>query len=489
MTPAHRFGGPLALSVAAAMLAGLSACDGGDLGPPILPDGPATFSLLQAEVFDGQCVLCHVAGSSHATESGLVLEAGVAYENLVGAQPRNPGARAAGFVLVDPGEPDRSLLLHKLRWDLPPDQPSYGAPMPFGMDPLSVGQVAFVREWIAAGAPREGSVANPDLLEDQTRQNITTVFEPLPRPERGFQVHLSAFPVQPGTERELFVTQALGNEEEIWVNRVEVAMRPNSHHFILQFYLPDTPGHLIPPLGEIRDLWDPYPNRNPSARGPMQYTRRIGGAQTEGAELAFPPGVALRVPANATLDLNSHYLNFSSQALYGEVYTNLHTIDAADVDHEALPLFDYHPNFEIPPHAPGDSTVISRTFRYRDANGDPAPRTVIMLTSHTHEKGERFEVYAVGGERDGERVYVTEDWANPDIVYFETPFQVDGFRSEVTYHNPTDETVREGLMSTDEMSIIIGYYLRPDAASATVSGMTVREYGTHHHRPAPTHLP
>ena len=49
----------------------------------------------------------------------------------------------------------------------------------------------------------------------------------------GVQIKVDAFTVQPNFERELFVYRPLGDTADIYVNRIQTAMRALSHHFVL----------------------------------------------------------------------------------------------------------------------------------------------------------------------------------------------------------------------------------------------------------------
>ena len=72
-----------------------------------------------------------------------------------------------------------------------------------------------------------------------------------------------------------------------------------------------------------------------------------------------------------------------------------------------------------------------------------------------------FRVYAAGGENDGELVYITYDWEHPPIKEFDPPLVLEsgqGFRLETTYDNPSSNSLRFGLRSTDEMMILFGAY-------------------------------
>ena len=65
------------------------------------PDPPtATWSVIQSAILDNNCVECHVAGSSFAQQSDLILTSNVAYDQLVNRMSNNAAARADGLVLV-----------------------------------------------------------------------------------------------------------------------------------------------------------------------------------------------------------------------------------------------------------------------------------------------------------------------------------------------------------------------------------------------------
>ena len=69
------------------------------------------------------------------------------------------------------------------------DHPQYGEIMPLGMDFLTNGQLEFIRQWIVAGAPETGVVADSLLLQDSVRF-VDALFEPLQPPEVGVQYHI-----------------------------------------------------------------------------------------------------------------------------------------------------------------------------------------------------------------------------------------------------------------------------------------------------------
>lgn len=114
---------------------------------PSTPTGGGTaftFTQIQTQIFTPVCAKagCHAAGSS---PSGLVLEAGQSYGNLVG----RPAAENSSLARVSPGNPDASYIILKLRGD-----PNItGERMPLGGPYLSADQIAGIAAWIRAGAP------------------------------------------------------------------------------------------------------------------------------------------------------------------------------------------------------------------------------------------------------------------------------------------------------------------------------------------------
>src|SRR5262245_40949998 len=214
----------------------------------------STFGQIQRRIFDQQCVQCHTKNGTAVSESGLILDAGVSYVNLVGAQSRQIAARDEGMYRVLPRDPSRSLLFHKLNWN--PDHhlgKTYGTAMPLGGEPLTLGELEFVRRWIDAGAPLEGFVVDSTLLLDRRKQYIEP-FAPLPPPAQGYQLRIDSFTVAPNFERELFVYKRVGNTTTDYVNRIETRMRVNSHHFLALTFADTTPASVIPPYDVVRDI-------------------------------------------------------------------------------------------------------------------------------------------------------------------------------------------------------------------------------------------
>lgn len=432
----------------------LSACAGGD-AKGVTGAANSSFAQLQVQVLDKSCATagCHVAGSRNTP---LVLTGGDVHARLVGAAPANAAARADGLLLVDPGNPARSLLWHKLTVVPGHHAASYGGAMPLGQDALSVEQVEFVRQWIERGAPRDGAVVPAALLAGTTPQSTTAYTALTPPPTgSGFQLKVAPFPVSPKFEREFFTYQRVGNTDTAYVTRMELQMRNGSHHLIAYDFAPDLPGGLRPAEGTLRDIRNPDGSQNLLNMIAMPWHVFLVGAQTPRSTYEFPAGVALRLPPNARLDLNSHYVNAGTKEIVGEAEVNLHTVPRSQVTKVAEALFLSNQQITIPQ---GRDTTITTTFRMTKAT------QVLMLSSHMHKRGIRFRIRWVGGARDGELLYDSDTWEHPAIVNFPTPLELaagEGLRSEVTYRGDPGRVVRFGLTSEDEMGIIFGYAVAP----------------------------
>lgn len=414
----------------------------------------SSFSLIQDRILTPSCATagCHASEQDGAfKQHGLVLSKGKSYANLIKVVAWQSEAKAASMYRVKPYSAYESLLFHKLNWDSGHHgTQSYGSPMPLGGIPLSVGQIEFVRRWIESGAPASGNVVDSTLLDDTTPSFIEKfVGLAPPAAGEGVQLKLDPFPINPNFERELFMRKAVGNSEDLYVNRVQVKMRSGSHHFIL-YDFEDKKN--LPALNTIRDIRNPDGSLNAQTFLSMQNHRFWAGTQTPNHDYSLPEGAALLMPAGSSFDLNSHYVNKSATVMSGEVHVNLYTVPKSKVKHVVSALNLANQGFILPP---GQKSTATKTFTFKN------PVTVLMLTSHTHKLGEKFVIRIKGGVRDGEAVYESTDWEHPLIKNFPQPIKLqagEGLTSEITYNNTTSKTVRFGLTSEDEMGIIFGYY-------------------------------
>lgn len=433
-------------------------CKKNDTETPIVENsGKSTWEVIQDDIFETRCVSCHSEGSTFAKQSGLILTKDVAYTNLVNVMAKNKAAADANIVLLETtglAGLHASFLWEKINAldyeHFNQDHPEYGALMPMGSQPLTNGELEFIRKWIVSGAPENGVVADISLLDDTNRVDLNnTDFEPLIAPEKGYQLHLGPFDVAPYFERELYAYKNLNTTQDVFVNRIETAMRPGTHHLILYDF---ASGAKLPQENVIRDIRNANGDYIGSTFQSIEKQVFVFGTQFRSTDYSYPEGVAIKVKANRGFDLNSHYTNYTDQTIQGELYVNLHTVDASQVQHEAKQLFLNDDDFSLPPNK---RTTVNASHTFNNK------RNIFMLTAHAHKQMEEFKIFIKGGARDGELIYYTDDWEHPIIQEYDPPLVLnpgEGLRGETTYNNTTNQTLRFGLLSTDEMNIIFGAY-------------------------------
>ena len=435
----------------------LNSCSKNSNDAVLVSKASNSYDLIQSRIFDKTCATsgCHASEKDGSfKQHGLVLTASVAYDNLFDKDPANANALADKYKRIKPFFSLESLLFHKLNWNSVAHHSgkSYGNPMPLGGTALSVGQIEFVRRWIEAGAPRTGSVADTVLLNDKTASYIENFIGlEAPKPTDGLQIVLNKFDVAPSFERELFRRQAVGNTQDLYVNRVQIKMRQGSHHFILYSYR-DQKAAYMPPYDQLRDIRNPDGSNNLLTLLSMSNHVFWAGAASPNHDYTLPAGAALLLPAGYSFDLNSHYVNKTSSVMQGEVYANLYTIPKSQVQNIVYALDLGNTNLDLPA---GKETTVSKTFTFAKKTN------ILMLTSHNHKLGTKFVIKITGGARDGEVVYENTDWEHPLMKNFDKPLVLvkgEGLTSVITYNNTTTRNVKFGLTSEDEMGIIFGYF-------------------------------
>lgn len=413
-----------------------------------------SFEIIEDQIFATSCATtgCHASTSDASyAQHGLVLSKGNAFSNLVGKSAKNAAAAALKLQLVKPFDADNSFLFHKISCQSTHHSASsnFGSQMPLGGNYLTQGQVEFVKRWINAGATATETGISTGVLKDSTacQQDIT----PLAPPPigKGFQMKIDLFDVPKNFEREVFLRANTPNTEAVYVNRIEMKGRSNSHHFVVYGF---RNLNTIPKLNILRDIRNTDGSINLITAGEMQNHIFFGGGTDVNSDVTLPAGVALKLDPSTPLDLNAHYFNKTNLLLKGENYVNFHTIPSSGVQFVAKTLDLNNLDISIPA---GQRKTFSKTFTFNAAT------RVVMLTSHFHKFGEKFDIRIAGGPRNGELVYTNTDWLHPFVKSFASPIVLQpgqGLTSEVTYFNSSSKSVSFGLTSEDEMNIIFGYY-------------------------------
>ena len=179
-------------------------------------NGMSSWDIIREEIFNPNCTSCHINGSFYAEQSNLILTPDIAYEELINTIPNNSSAYEDDLVLVSNEGGllglQRSYLWEKLDvWNQEhyfSEHPNYGSLMPMGGPFLNRGQLDFIEQWIYAGAPDSGTVADIILLNDNTMWTEPE-FTPLEPPENGIQIHLEPCYIWENNERN-FLLHSIG---------------------------------------------------------------------------------------------------------------------------------------------------------------------------------------------------------------------------------------------------------------------------------------
>ena len=432
--------------------------------------GNNTWNIIQESILTPKCTMCHYSGSSFAEQSGLILTADVAYDELINVTPQNIHAADDGLELV--GRNGISSLYSSFLWEkinapnyehFYEDHPEYGSIMPIGLNYLTNGELEFIRQWIISGAPETGEVVDESLLSDTTVFSPPE-FEPLEIPDNGLQVHIPPFNIPPQFERELFYYVELDTQDYVYINRVTTTMRPGSHHFVLYTY-DQTGMNNLPQPNIYRDIHNFDGTTNNQVLYQMQFQKFISGSQTRLYDYTFPEGVALKVDPSFGFDLNSHYANYTNDTIIGEVYNNLYFSDPDEVERVAEILDFVNLDLDLPPN---QETIISKTFWIDNEFGIPV--NIFQLWAHAHKLNTQFKIFRVKEDVPNfrELIYISYDWEHPPVMKYNPPMALDineGLELEATYFNNTNETVSFGLLSTDEMMVLFGLFYTGDQLS------------------------
>jgi hypothetical protein len=386
------------------------------------------------------------------------------YAKLYKQTPANSVATANKNFLIYPGDPYKSFLYRKMDHGLTAGlqlETGEGTDMPIYSFMIDK-EIELVRQWILYGAQETGAAFDKTLMEDYyDNGGVESVANPPmpPAPGEGFQIHLGPYYVEPGGEIEYFSKYDLLLDSDLEIHKIQTEMGSFSHHFIV-YKFSSTFGNVDPNLV-------PYGMRE----GQDFDGREFVSVDQYSNTLTVPEGAAFLWDQESVLDLNTHYINYSStQVLKCEVFYNVYTQDTGTANQ--IMEVNLIPNTNIP--IPNDNIPV--TFENTFQLGAELELFIWGLTSHTHSYGKDFNIYKkTSFDTRGEQIYDAGcangipgcniedfDYSHLPIRFF-SPFEIvniqDGLEAEATFQNDGPVPVDWGFTSADEMMIFVAFYL------------------------------
>ena len=433
-------------------------------------------------IFQAKCTgACH-AGATPAGNLDLSGSEGDVYSRLVEQNPTNPAALAKGYKLVDQGYPARSFVYRKVNGTLYHDaemEAAEGGTMPNYAPELPSHEKELIRQWILFGAPETGEVEDYAMLQEFYASGGGDRLErpAPPAPNDGFQLYLGSIFLAPNEEREYVYKYELQNADPIEINKLEVAMNQQSHHFLF-FKFDD---------GEDADedegleLVTVASSASGDALAITSDTKMVGGwAYSNTFDL--PEGTAYKWQENVVLKFNYHIKNYSPTLIQPiDLYVNVYTQPAGTAQHEMLSDFKLSNPLTLF-LLPGEQNV---TWNLNNFSGAGANDSVHLwlLGAHTHQYGTDFDVYKRNSDGStGEQLYEGfynfdysfnqgyYDYAEPAMRIFDDFASIragNGLHMEATYNNTSGGLVTFGLTTEGEMFGLFHQFLVGDISDLT----------------------
>lgn len=276
------------------------------------------------------------------------------------------------------------------------------------------------------------------------------------------------FTTQPGEEISgLCQSWTLGNDEELWVNAVELVQDQASHHsnwtFVPESYFEGPDG--VWPCDDRE-----YDQLTAAIAGGVLYAQ----STQAGREVQkFPDGAAVFLPARVRIIGDVHIINATSKAITGSTSLTLYSIPKAQVTARLTPFHMTYHGLAIPPLA--SSRFHGTCFvgdQYAESNdGAPLPMKLYYALPHTHTLATRFFLEAVGGPKDG-TVLLDVSGYNGEARgrLYDPPIDLSGLsglRFGCEFENPRNEVIHYGL-GDQEMCETLGFIESPVAFESSI---------------------
>ena len=502
----------LSLLAASLLLIGCGSDGSSEGSAPKGCDYASTYDAIQATIFEAKgCTASACHGDTMI--GGLDLRAGASFDALV----RQPSVIDSSIDRVFPGDQDRSLLYLKLAAATHGEElAGLGQPMPINAEPLDEDQLEAMRLWIRGGAPEDGIVGNTlELLGCEGNFDPDpNKINPLPAPavDEGVQLYAGGWALDAEAEDEVcfatyydfseqipaelqFDCPELGEGRKCFAfRRNELAQDGQSHHSIIDAYLPDSDPNggdwgpweclggendgescdptdasacgersqcATPAVTSVACLGYPYAPSGFGLGGGGETPTSIplGGAQESTFVDEPPVGVYSVLPVNGYISWNSHGFNLTKKATTIEQWVNLTFAPESEQQWLRQQIFEAGEIFAMGPIAPFEKQEICTTWTL------PQHSNLLTLSSHMHQRGKLFRIWLPPNEPctnvstcdipSREPDYVSRLYDDPVYTYYEPPLVFAAsdqaertFRACAVYDNGADNPLEVKREST-----------------------------------------
>ncbi len=289
------------------------------------------------------------------------------------------------------------------------------------------------------------------------------------------------YPLAPGDEElDLCATWTLGNEETLYVSKVDLAKSVAVHHSNwIVFDESRFPGEDA--------VWSQCDDRRFSLFEDAGYGNIVFTQSTQATSEvhSFGEGVAVPIPPRARLLVNAHMLNTGEKAVEAELDMKLVAIPEADVDVRLRDISGFINTLAIPPR-----TKSRFTTECEFPEGTDWSMHFVMPHYHYAGTGMFFEIY--GGPDDGKVIFDSEGAVGEPLgETIDPPVSLaggKGIRFGCNFENATDETLRFGSRGNQEMCFFVTQtsaesawfaYVSSYIGSATLTDLGVDAAGIH----------
>jgi len=205
--------------------------------------------------------------------------------------------------------------------------------------------------------------------------------------------------------------------------------------------------------------------------------------------VALPFGTSFQWLPETVLDLNTHYVNYSSSVLKCENYINIYTQPKNTALHHMQTGLYIDPSIYIP------NDGADHTFTQEEYENTPGDMYVWSMMSHTHKWGKDYDIWHrnpdgskgdkiydasnMGGDPNG--VTIGYDYQHPPTKRWGYPFLrvplSEGLIHEAVFNNTGVVPVSWGPSSDDEM-MIMGLMFLNDTTGLGNTALGIKENNT-----------